>query len=118
MGTEHVCKRAADCTLEHINHDIYVPMQGPSELGIRGTLANWDRSHDLVRITVPTLVIGAAHDTMDPLHMAWMAHQLPDGRSLICPHGSHLAQYDDPEHYFPGLIRFIHGVDDIRRAMR
>jgi proline iminopeptidase len=55
---------------------------------------------------------------MDPLHMAWMAHQLPDGRSLICPHGSHLAQYDDPEHYFPGLIRFIHGVDDIRRAMR
>jgi proline iminopeptidase len=98
--------------LEHINRDIYVPMQGPSELGIRGTLADWDRSRDLGRITVPTLVIGAAHDTMDPAHMAWMAGQLPNGHSLICPNGSHLAQYDDPDHYFPGLIRFIDDVDN------
>ena len=97
--------------IEHINHDIYVPMQGPSELGIKGTLADWDRSADLGRITVPTLVIGAAHDTMDPGHMQWMADQLPQGRSLICPNGSHLAQYDDPEHYFPGLLRFIDDVD-------
>lgn len=103
--------------IEHVNHDIYVPMQGPSELGIRGTLADWDRSRDLVRITVPTLVIGATHDTMDPAHMAWMADQLPNGRSLICPNGSHSAQYDDPEHYFPGLIRFIDEVDDIRRTI-
>lgn len=104
--------------LEHINHDIYVPMQGPSELGIRGTLADWDRSEDLSRITVPALVIGAAHDTMDPEHMAWMAGQLPNGRSLICPNGSHLAQYDDPDHYFPGLLRFISDVDNTHRATR
>lgn len=97
--------------LEHLNHDIYVPMQGPSELGIKGTLANWDRSKDLGRITVPTLVIGAAHDTMDPEHMAWMGEQLPDGGALTCPNGSHLAQYDDPEHYFQGLLRFIAEVD-------
>lgn len=103
--------------LGHINHDIYVPMQGPSELGVRGTLANWDRSADLGSITVPTLVIGAAHDTMDPAHMAWMAEQLPNGRSLICPNGSHLAQYDDPDHYFPELIRFIDDVDANRRTM-
>jgi proline iminopeptidase len=121
--THHVLRKPLDQwpdavrrTLEHINHDIYVPMQGPSELGIRGTLADWDRSSDLGRITVPTLVIGAAHDTMDPAHMAWMAEQLPNGRSLICPNGSHLAQYDDPEHYFPGLIRFIDEVDRIRQA--
>ena len=102
--------------LEHINHDIYVPMQGPSELGVRGTLADWDRSADLSRINVPTLVIGAAHDTMDPEHMAWMAGQLPNGRSLICPNGSHLAEYDDPDHYFPGLLRFIDDVDNNQRA--
>ena len=99
--------------LEHVNRDIYVRMQGPSELGLRGTLADWDRSRDLGRITVPTLVIGAAHDTMDPEHMKWMAEQLPNGRSLICPNGSHLAQHDDPDHYFPGLLRFIDDVDNI-----
>jgi len=44
---------------------------------------------------------------MDPAHMAWMAEQLPKGEYLHCPNGSHLAQYDDPDHYFPGLLRFL-----------
>jgi proline iminopeptidase len=119
--TQHVLRRPLeqwpDAILRmigHINRAIYVPMQGPSELGIRGELASWDRSSDLGRITVPTLTIGATHDTMDPAHMAWMAGQCARGRSLICPNGSHLAQYDDPDHYFPGLIRFIDDVDDGR----
>jgi proline iminopeptidase len=94
-------------SLAHINPAIYVPMQGPSELGLSGTLENWDRSADLPRIDVPTLVIGATHDTMDPGHMRWMAEQLPRGRYLHCPDGSHLAQFDDPEHYFPGLVEFV-----------
>jgi proline iminopeptidase len=93
--------------IAHINPAIYVPMQGPSELGLSGTLADWDRSADLKTISVPTLVIGATHDTMDPGHMRWMADQLPEGRYLHCPDGSHLAQFDDPEHYFPGLIDFL-----------
>jgi proline iminopeptidase len=91
----------------HINPAIYVPMQGPSELGLSGALENWDRSGDLPRIDVPTLVVGATHDTMDPAHMRWMAGQLPQGQYLHCPDGSHLAQFDDPQHYFPGLIEFL-----------
>jgi proline iminopeptidase len=94
----------------HINPAIYVPMQGPSELGVHGKLEHWDRSADLKDIDVPTLVIGATHDTMDPKHMEWMAGQLPQGRFLLCPNGSHCAQYDDPEHYFPGVIEFLHSL--------
>ena len=60
-------------------------MQGPSELGLSGSLESWDRSGDLASIDVPTLVIGATHDTMDPAHMRWMAEQLPQGRYLHCP---------------------------------
>jgi proline iminopeptidase len=86
---------------------VYVPMQGPSELGVSGRLQTWNRSADLARIGVPTLVIGATRDTMDPEHMRWMAEQLQQGRYLHCPHGSHLAQFDDPDHYFPGLIDFL-----------
>jgi len=96
---------------KHMNPKVYVPMQGPSELGASGTLVNWDRSKDLGKITVPTLTIGAAYDTMDPEHMKWMAGQVKHGRYLFCPNGSHLAEYDDPEHYFPGLIAFIKDVD-------
>jgi len=45
-----------------LNHDVYVPMQGPSEMGASGKLLNWDRSADLAKITAPTLVIGARGD--------------------------------------------------------
>jgi proline iminopeptidase len=82
---------------KHLNAKIYVPMQGPSELGASGKLLNWDRSADLVRIEVPTLVIGAAHDTMDPKHMETMARNFRLGRYLFCPNGSHMAMYDDQE---------------------
>jgi proline iminopeptidase len=97
-------------SLAHINPAIYVPMQGPSELGLSGTLEDWDRSADLQHIDVPALVIGATHDTMDPGHMRWMSQQLPQGRYLHCPNGSHLSQFDDPEHYFPGLIDFLRSL--------
>lgn len=94
-----------------INQDIYIPLQGPSELGASGKLVNWDRTAALSDIRVPTLVIGAEHDTMDPKHMEWMAGAFPKGRYLYCPNGSHMALYDDQATYFDGLIRFIKDVD-------
>lgn len=97
----------------HINEQIYTLMQGPSELGASGRLLNWDRSKDLHRITVPTLVIGAQYDTMDPKYMASMAKKLPHGQFLLCPKGSHLAMYDDQQTYFKGLIGFLHGVESL-----
>ena len=97
---------------KHLNPSIYVPMQGPSELGASGKLLNWDRTNDLGRIEVPTLTIGATYDTMDPAHMEWMAGALQHGRYLHCPNGSHMAPYDDQVTYFEGVIEFIHDVDD------
>ncbi len=94
-----------------INQDIYVPMQGPSELGAGGVLRTWDRTDDLARITVPTLVIAGRHDTMDPAFMEMMAGKLPHGSLLMCPNGSHMAMYDDQATYFDGLIEFIRKVD-------
>lgn len=115
---DHILRMPADRwpdainrTFAHINQDVYIPMQGPSELGASGLLEQWDRTADLQRITVPTLVIGAAHDTMDPAHLQWMAGQLPNGHFLLCPNGSHLSQWDDPDNYFTGLIKFLNEVD-------
>jgi proline iminopeptidase len=113
---KHFCRvepwpEALNRALPHLNNDIYTIMQGPSEFGVAGRLAHWDRSRDLPRIKVPTLTIGAIHDTMDPEHMKWMATQVQNGRSLICPNGSHCSMWDDQPHYFPGLVSFIHDVD-------
>jgi proline iminopeptidase len=95
-----------------INPAVYVSMQGPSELGISSdaSLAKWSRFDDLPSITVPTLVIGARYDTMDPAHMEQMAGRLPAGRYLYCPEGSHLTMYDDQQAYFTGLVDFLHSL--------
>ncbi len=110
----HVCRLPSDEWPEpltrafaHTNRSIYVPMQGPSELGASGTLGDWDRTADLHRIDVPTLVMGAEHDTMDPRHLRWMAEQLPRGRYHHSLNGSHLAMVDDADAYFAGLTEFL-----------
>ncbi|MEN8226590.1 MAG: proline iminopeptidase-family hydrolase [Bacteroidota bacterium] len=97
----------------NINMEMYVTMQGPSEFGSVGDakLKYWDRKSELSRISVPTLTIGGAYDTMDPEHMEWMATEVQKGRYLHCPEGSHMALYDDQEVYFQGLIQFIKEVD-------
>jgi proline iminopeptidase len=94
-----------------LNRKIYVPMQGPSEMGASGKLVRWDRTAELPRITVPTLAIGARYDTMEPAQMERIAKNVKRGRYLFCPKGSHFALYDDQVVYMRGLIQFILDVD-------
>ena len=94
-----------------MNQSLYVTMQGPSEFGIAGRLSNWDVSKELKNINLPTLVIGAKHDTMDPEHMKWMASQFKKGTYLYCENGSHMSMYDDQQTYFKGLVGFVHLVE-------
>ena len=90
-----------------INSDLYVNMQGPSEFGISGKLTNWDVSGQLRNLHIPTLVIGAKWDSMDPAYMEWMSTQIPGARFLLCKNGSHMCMYDDQQTYFSGLISFL-----------
>ena len=119
--TEHLIRMPVDqwpksvnLLFEHLNPNIYIYMQGPSEFGMAGdaTLKEWDITDQLKDITVPTLVIGAQYDTMDPKHMEWMSNEVQNGRYLHCPNGSHFAQYDDQKTYFNGLISFIKDVNN------
>jgi len=119
--TEHIIRMPVDewpepvnRSFKHLNPDVYVTMQGPSEFGIKGdaTLKHWDVKKELHKITVPALTIGATYDTMDPDHMKWISEEVENGDFLLCPNGSHLSQYDDQQVFFKGLINFIKSVDD------
>ncbi len=115
--TKHLCRlpewpEPLLRSLKHLNEEVYVMMQGPSEFKVGGRLLTWDRKSDLPKIAVPTLMIGAQFDTMDPEHMKWMSTQVKNGRYLYCPNGSHCSFWDDQEHYFPGVIQFIRAVDE------
>ncbi len=101
-----------------LNKKVYIPMQGPSELGTSGKLETWDRTADLPRIAVPTLSIGARYDTMEPAQMERIARDVQHGRYLYCPNGSHFAIYDDQKTYMSGVIRFILDVDQAHGGAR
>jgi proline iminopeptidase len=94
-----------------LNKSLYVTMQGPSEFGVAGKLINWTVQDQLKTLSVPTLVIGATHDTMDPEHMKKMSEWVQQGTFLLCPNGSHMCMYDDQEVYMTGLIKFIKDVN-------
>jgi proline iminopeptidase len=98
-------------TFARLNKKIYTLMQGPSEMGASGKLAEWDRTADLPKISVPTLSIGARYDTMEPAQMERIATDVKRGRYLFCPNGSHLAIYDDQEVYMAGIVQFLRDVD-------
>jgi len=113
---EHLCRLtdfpdAFNRSMKHANGEIYTMMQGPSEFGISGRLANWDIKNRLKEITVPTLMVGAKHDTMDPKAMEEQSKMVKKGQFLYCPNGSHLSMWDDQKVFMTGVIKFIKDVD-------
>ena len=116
---EHICRLqewpdGLNRAFKHANGEIYTLMQGPSEFGISGRLAHWDIRDRLKEIRVPTLMIGAKYDTMDPKAMEEQSHLVQKGRYLYCPNGSHLSMWDDQKVFMQGVIGFIRDVDEGR----
>lgn len=113
---EHICRLkdwpdGFNRAMKHVNGEIYTLMQGPSEFGISGRLANWNVKNRLHEITVPTLMIGAKYDTMDPKAMEAQSKLVKKGKFLYCPNGSHLSMWDDQQVFMAGVIDFINSVD-------
>jgi len=113
---EHLCRLKEwpdgfNRAMKHYNDEIYTMMQGPSEFSASGRLAKWDIKDRLKEITVPTLMVGAKYDTMDPKVMEKQSKEVKNGQYLYCPNGSHLSMWDDQKVYMAGVIKFINGVD-------
>ena len=114
---EHLCRLAewpdpVNRAFKHMNSEIYTLMQGPSEFGVAGRLANWDIKNRLKEIRIPTLMVGAKYDTMDPKAMEEQSKMVQNGRYLYCPNGSHLCMWDDQKVFMSGVIKFIKDVDE------
>ncbi|TDE13218.1 MULTISPECIES: proline iminopeptidase-family hydrolase [Dyadobacter] len=117
FNSKHVCRIPPDQLQGPVksffniqNDSINIFLGGPGSVQISRQLANWDRSADLARITVPTLTVGAKYDFMDPQHIKWMASQIQNGTFLYCANGSHLSMYDDQQAYMTGITDFIYKV--------
>ncbi|PTQ99933.1 proline iminopeptidase [Mucilaginibacter yixingensis] len=98
-------------TFKKMNQPIYMQMQGPDEFQITGNFKNWEFWSRLPDIKTPILVLGAKYDEMNPEDLKREGKLLPNSRTYICPNGSHMAMYDDQQHYFGNLIAFLKDVD-------
>jgi proline iminopeptidase len=112
---QHICRLeewpdGLNRAFKHANGAIYTLMQGPSEFGISGRLATWDIKSRLKEIKVPTLMIGAKYDTMDPRAMEEQSKLVQHGRYLYCPNGSHLSMWDDQQVFMKGVVSFVKEV--------
>ena len=113
---EHICRLkewpdALNRSFKHVNNEIYTMMQGPSEFGVGGRLAKWSVKNRLHEIIIPTMMIGAKYDTMDPKTMEEQSKLVQKGHFLYCPNGSHLSMWDDQPIFMNGVIKFIKDIN-------
>lgn len=75
---------------------------------LRGMAARPDRTGDLARIQVPTLVLVGADDTITPPAEARaMAQAIPGAQFEIIPNAGHLAPLENPTASNEAILRFL-----------
>ena len=92
---------------------IYVPMQGPSEMGASGKLVDWDRTADLPKDhRAHACHRCALRHVMEPCADGENREVGQKGTLFVLSEGgSHLAIYDDQQVYMAGLTQFILDVN-------
>ena len=93
-----------------VNGLVYEFMQGPSEFVPGGILKHWSVWNKLHTLAIPTLMVGAKYDSMNPKEMEEMSLLVQHGKYLHCQ-GSHLSMWDDQERFMNGVIKFIKEVE-------
>lgn len=116
LNNKHICRLnpwpdAAKRGFGNLNTQVYETLHGPNEFLVSGNYKEWNRWDDLKSIHVPTLVLGAKHDSMSLKDQEEMGNRIPNAEVAICENGSHLSMWDDPDNYFTFIKNFIHQVE-------
>jgi proline-specific peptidase len=121
----HVCRADPwpDCVTRTFarleqNPEVYTTMNGPSEFFVTGTLRDWDITHRLPEIRVPTLVISGEFDEATPAINRTVHEGIPGSESLILEGCSHMAFAEKPDEYLQILGRFLGRVESAIPATR
>lgn len=98
---------AVNLSFERIGQQVYYELWGHNEFRIDGPLKDWSIRDRLGQIKVPTLLLTAKYDSMNPAVIKRMANRIPNAKFHECPNGSHLSMWDDSDDYFEAIERFI-----------
>ncbi len=86
---------------------VYETMWGPNEFTCTGTLRSWDRSRDLGRITMPTLILCGKYDEVVPSCSRTLHAGIADSELVIFEESSHSSHFEEPDRFFRVLRNFL-----------
>ena len=88
-------------------NQVYLTMNGPTEFDVIGRLREWDRTADLGRITVPTLVTCGRYDEITPACSQTITAGIPDARMHVFERSAHIAHLEEGEEYAALVEEFL-----------
>jgi len=92
-------------------NQVYLTMNGPTEFDVIGRLRTWDRTPDLGRIDVPTLVTCGRYDEITPACSETIAEGMPDARVVVFEESAHVAHLEEAEAYAGTVEEFLESVE-------
>ena len=92
-------------------NQVYATMNGPTEFDVIGLLRDWDRTADLGRIRVPTLVTCGRYDEITPSCSETITRGIPDARMHVFEQSAHCAHLEEPERYAEVVEAFLREVE-------
>ena len=90
-------------------NEVYLTMNGPTEFDVIGRLREWDRTTDLGRIDVPTLVTCGRYDEITPSCSETITRGIPDARMHVFEQSAHCAHLEEPHDYARIVEAFLAG---------
>ena len=110
----HVCRVVPNppevtASFDQIDADptVYHAMNGPSEFHVVGSLKEWSVVDRLGGIAVPTLVVAGAYDEAKPIVWQPFVDHIPDVRSHVFAHSSHMPHVEEPEAFTEVVGTFL-----------
>ena len=112
----HLCRldpwpRAVVDSVSQMDNQIYLTLNGPTEFDVIGPLGAWERTADLGRIRIPTLVTVGRYDEITPSCAQTIVAGIEGARLEIFEESAHMAHEEEPERYAAVVSEFLDGVD-------
>ena len=100
-----------DSSITAFNTELYMEMQGPSEVTITGTLKEYNATHFLSQIAVPTLFTVGEFDVVDPAIVKSFANKVHGSRYAFLSGSANITSWDAAEENLSLVRDFLNYVD-------
>jgi proline iminopeptidase len=113
---KHLCRlpewpAEVQYTTNNISRPVYSLMNGPNEYTIIGNMMYWDKTTELPKIQVPTLVTGGRYDEVSTKVAESIHKGIKGSKRLTFANSSHMPFWEERERYMRAVAKFLDEVN-------